>query len=189
MRILKVPVYRQSPAHCGPASLQMILDFYGREESEYSIARRAKTTMEKGTSPSNLASAAKHFGLVGNWMSYGTVRDLKKYVDAGVPVIVNWFSVNEGHYSVVVGVDDNKIVIADPETATKRKFSHDDFTRIWFDFTGDHIEKPSNIRIRSYLPLQRVEDVSRLAKILPNPLSKLERFRTFVKVLPIKSKS
>lgn len=70
-----------------------------------------------------------------------------------MPVIVNWFSTNEGHYSVVVGVDDARVVLADPETGKRRSFDHETLMRVWFDFPFPWIKKSSQLRIRYSLAL------------------------------------
>lgn len=132
----------------------MVLGYYGTNATEEEIGRRAKTTVSHGTSPDNLLRAARAYGFDGRWKGNGTIADLRGWFDAGVPVIVNWFSTNEGHYSVVVGVDDARVVLADPETGNRRSLDHETFMRVWFDFPFPWIEKPSQLRIRFFLPLR-----------------------------------
>lgn len=67
-----------------------------------------------------------------------------------MPVIVDWFTrgrqdytdseVADGHYSVVIGLDDEHIYLQDPEIGGERKIKRDDFMKVWFDFTGHQIE-------------------------------------------------
>lgn len=81
-----------------------------------------------------------------------------------VPVIVNWFTrgradyesseVADGHYSVVVGLDDTHIYIQDPEIGDMRKIERDDFLRVWFDFTGEYI-KSDELIIRQIIAIYR----------------------------------
>jgi len=131
----------------------MILAYYGMTASEKAIGRRAKTTVSCGTSPENIVVAAQSFGLEGRWKKNATINDLRKSFDKGVPVIVSWISEDELHYSVVVGVDDRRVVLLDPETAKRRIFDHERFMRIWLDFPMPWIQKSSQLRIRWMLPL------------------------------------
>ncbi len=82
-----------------------------------------------------------------------------------VPVIVNWFTrgrtdygeeeVSDGHYSVVVGLDDKYIYLQDPEIGKLRKLNRDDFMRVWFDFKSDHITSWSDIVLRQLIAVHR----------------------------------
>lgn len=153
MRYLRVPPYTQTPAYCGPACIQMVFAYYGTKASQKEIGRRAKTTLAHGTTPANLLAAARSYGFDGQWKKGGDIAGLRAWFDRGVPVIVNWFSENEGHYSVVVGVDDARVVILDPETGKRRSFDHETFMRVWFDFPFPWILRQTQLRIRWMLPL------------------------------------
>ncbi len=68
-----------------------------------------------------------------------------------IPVIVDWFShgtepvkgnTANGHYSVVIGVDDKDIYLLDPEDGKERAFKHDEFLRVWFDWEKDKFLTP-----------------------------------------------
>ncbi len=150
---LDVPAYRQYPSYCGPASLQMVFAYYGVVATQREIGRLAKTTVSHGTSPSQMLTAAHHYGFRGRWKKHSTIADIRAYCEKGVPVIFNWFSVNEGHYSVVVGVTDLRVIFIDPENGKRRSLDHETFMRIWFDFPFPWIKKSSQLRIRWMLAL------------------------------------
>lgn len=154
MEYLRVPAYRQMPAYCGPASLQMVLAYYGTLLSQEEIGRRAKTTLSRGTDPSRLLATAQSYGLSGRWKKESTIMDLRASCARGVPVIINWFSTNEGHYSVVIGVDDVHVVFIDPETGKRCSVEHEVFMRTWFDFPFPWIKTSSQLRIRWMLVLR-----------------------------------
>ena len=73
-----------------------------------------------------------------------------------IPVIVNWISrgrvdypeseTPDGHYSVVVGLDQNNIYLQDPELGHLRTLSRYDFMWVWFDFAGDYITSWDDLR-------------------------------------------
>lgn len=131
----------------------MILEYYGKTVSGRDIGLIAKTTIAHGTTPEGLLRAAKHYGLTGKWSKASSIDDLKKHIKKGTPVIVDWFSSYEGHYSVAVGATRNRIAILDPETGKRRTFSNDEFMRVWFDFTGTWIKNRLHLRVRWMLPL------------------------------------
>lgn len=63
-----------------------------------------------------------------------SLDQLKQLVEQGVPVIVDWFSVDDGHYAVVVGIDDEGVRLMDPELGKDRVIDAESFQRRWFDF-------------------------------------------------------
>jgi ABC-type bacteriocin/lantibiotic exporter with double-glycine peptidase domain len=131
----------------------MVFGYYGTIVSEEELGRAAGTKIKFGTPPECLLRVANAYGFEGKWKKNATVCDLRAWFDKGVPVIVNWFSTDEGHYSPVIGVDDTHVTIMDPDTGKRRSFHHETFMRVWFDFTPLWIEKPSQLRIRWMLPL------------------------------------
>ena len=60
----------------------------------------------------------------------------------------------DGHYSVVVGLDDNFIYLQDPETGGLREISRDDFVKVWFDFSGEYI-KADELIVRQLIAIYR----------------------------------
>jgi len=46
--MIKLKPFRQTPGLCGPASLKMVMDYYGVSVSEKEIARVAGSTRERG---------------------------------------------------------------------------------------------------------------------------------------------
>jgi len=136
---LAVPVTTQSKGMCGPATLQAVLKYWGHDASEKEIARLSGATRWDGVTPDGLCKAARHFGCR-TWMWDGAdYRELERWVARGVPVIVDWWSVDAGHYSVVLGFGSNKngkrgIKIMDPEYGANRIIDLPSFSRRWFGF-------------------------------------------------------
>lgn len=140
---------KQTKSYCGPFSLRMIFDYYGKNVSGKEIARVAKTTIKDGTSPKNMVLAAKHFGFNASYKENSSLEEIKELVDKQkVPIIVNWFSDTEGHYSVVVGFRNGKIYIQDPEYGKLKNMRTEDFMKVWFDFSKNYPGKKSDFRIR-----------------------------------------
>ncbi len=140
--MLKLKPIRQTSGLCGPASLKMVLDYYGFSLSEKKLAKLAGAMREKGVSPQGLIKALKSLNFHGFWKQRGKIEDLKRFIKLGCPVIVDWFSEYEGHYSVVIGFEKDKIILMDPEIAGVKKFPIKEFKLIWWDFEGPSIKNP-----------------------------------------------
>lgn len=150
--------FRQTPGLCGPASLKMVMDYYGVSVSEKEIARVAGSTREKGTSIKGLIKAARRFGFRVVLKKDASLRDLEYFVDKKIPVIVDWFEGgNGGHYSVVVDITKRKVVLMDPALrkillyVRRRVVSRELFKMLWFDFPGKFIRTPKDLVLRAML--------------------------------------
>lgn len=135
--MIRLKQFRQTPDFCGPAALKMVFDYYGIEATEREIGKISGTTKKYGTSPESMEKTAAHFGFEAILKTKGTLNDLKHYLDRKIPVIVNWFWEDDGHYSVVVGMDKKNIVMRDPSFWRIRKMPTGKFQKVWFDFKGD----------------------------------------------------
>ncbi len=134
---------------CGPGSLKMVFNYYGIEKSEEEIAKLAGTTEDLGTDDQGIKKAAESLGFTVEIKNESSFEDIQEYLNKKIPVIVNWFTrgrinyddsqVPDGHYSVVVGLDEGFIYLQDPEIGKLRKIERDDFMKVWFDFTGEYI--------------------------------------------------
>jgi len=164
--MLKIKPFQETPnaGMCGPASLKIVLKYYGVEASERELAELSGCSSDLGTDDRGIAKAAKHFGFKVKIKNKGTFKDIEKYLNEGIPAIVNWFSrgrsdysdscVPDGHYSVVCGLDDKNIYLHDPEIGKIRKLDKRDFMTVWFDFTGEYI-KPDELVIRQMIAIYR----------------------------------
>jgi len=153
--MLKVKPYLQKPGFCGPTSLKMVLEYFGIKKSEEELAKLSGCTKSKGVEAENLLTAAKKLGLKGFIKDFSEISDIKKYLRKKIPVIVDWFSQDEGHYSVVVGIDKKYIYLQDPEIAKIRKIDLKTFKRIWFDFPGPFLKSKKEIIIRRLIVLYK----------------------------------
>lgn len=147
--MLDVKPYRQKPELCGPASLKMVLDFFGIEKSENELAKMCGYKTSKGVALEGLLKATKGLGLKTFYKDFAKIKDLKSYViDRKIPVIVDWFSTDDGHYSVVVDIDDKNIYMQDPELGGLKIMDLETFKRVWFDFTGNFLKSKDQLIIR-----------------------------------------
>jgi ABC-type bacteriocin/lantibiotic exporter with double-glycine peptidase domain len=114
---LNVPFLPQRHDHtCGPAALQMVLKYFGNDLSESKLCTLAGTTRKTGTARLGMLVAFRRLGFFVHAHADSSLRELRGYLDEGIPVIVNYrdFTDNEGHYGVVVGYQGSDLIIHDP---------------------------------------------------------------------------
>lgn len=108
-----------------------------------------------------MAEVARKYGFDAEVKNESDFFEIKSWLEKKVPVIVDWFTpgrrdypdseMPDGHYSVVVGLDADKIYLQDPEIGGPRAVSRDDFLRVWFDFPGVSITKPEDMVLRQII--------------------------------------
>ena len=150
---------------CGPASLKMVLAYYGVERTESELAKLCGTDANLGTSDVGIKEAAEGLGFKVEIKNNSIFDDIQGWLDKKVPVIVNWFTrgrmdypesdVPDGHLSVVVGLDDEYIYLQDPEIGKLRQIARDDFLKVWVDFAGEHINSWDEMVIRQLIAIYR----------------------------------
>ncbi len=162
-KLLRVKPFQETlhGGYCGPASLKIVLGYYGVQKSEREIAERCGRDAQLGTNDISIKRAAKSYGFNVEIKNNASFTDIQKWLNKEVPVIVNWFTrgradynnseVPDGHYSVVVGLDKENIYLQDPEIGATRTIKRDDFLRVWFDFKGDHITSWKDMIIRQLI--------------------------------------
>lgn len=134
-----VPYFSQDdPYWCGPASMSMILGYWGTNVSQEDIAaeicRGAITYIE------DMVSYPTAYGFISQDFT-GSIYDLKTWIDDGVPLIVlQRFSLEDpyGHYRVVVGYNDSSAMIFtfDPIKGMNFTISYVEFTQLWQPIIG-----------------------------------------------------
>jgi predicted double-glycine peptidase len=119
----------------GPASLGMIMEFYGVKKSTPELAKLCQTRPVLGTGFNEMAGVAKSLGFDNSYVTTGRGIDwLKSMTDAGKPVIVHVDTKGhwpQGHYMVATGVKDGKVFIADPWTGHTASYSITLFKAMW----------------------------------------------------------
>ena len=164
--MLKVKPFQETlnAGMCGPASLKIVLAYYGIDKEEKELAKLCGTKKDLGTDDQGIKRAAESLGFKVKIKNSSNFKEIEKWLDKKVPVIVSWFTrgrmdyidsdVADGHYSVVCGLDDKNIYIQDPETGGIRKLDKEDFMTVWFDFTGRYI-KSNELIIRQIIAIYR----------------------------------
>ncbi len=131
---LGVPLSRQQTSYsCGPAVLRSVLKYFGVWDGpEQALYRIVNASVEEGSLPEDLAAGARHFGLSAAVEPRMTVARLRLHLGLGKLVIVQlqawrdaprksapWREVwEDGHYVVLVGLDDEFAYFMDPSTSS-----------------------------------------------------------------------
>jgi len=153
--MLSVRPFRQKSGFCGAASLKIVLDYYGVEKSEAELVRLSGSTVEKGVSAKGIIAAAKKLGFKAFHRDFSTISQLKQLLGKGIPVIVDWFSTDDGHYSVAAGIDKRNVYLQDPELGKVRKMPIEFFNRVWFDFPGRFIRSNDDVIVRRMIVVKK----------------------------------
>ena len=134
--ILELHHYKQEKGSfaCGPTSLKIVFEFYGKKCSSADLIKECNTLPGKGTTHSKLKEITRKKGfkiISGN----GSINKIIYYINRGFPVIVNYINPKSkrGHYSVIKGYtkDFKKFIFSDPSNGSNFKMNIDDFEKAW----------------------------------------------------------
>lgn len=154
--MLTVKHYRQQRCYtCGPACLRMVLDYFGKPDTEADISDAVGCTPEAGTSPANMARYLRKRGFVARSRSMRNLADIKADIKRGRPSIIAYqawsgsgvelaASNDHGHYSIITAVTADRVTLCDPSAKTKRiHLDHETFLARWHDrcAKGCHYER------------------------------------------------
>lgn len=146
--------YWQTWNNCGPATLAMNLSYYGLPLTQKQTAAVLKPNWDdKNVSPDELAAYARSQGLEALVRVNGNADLLRRYVDAGIPVLIETWLDHDGgmgHYRMVVGYDDAArqwIVYdsyisdgLDPKASYPGiRMDYDELVRLWRVFNGTYV--------------------------------------------------
>jgi uncharacterized protein len=152
LRLLEIPDIRQCTSYtCGVSCAQAILNYYDIEERENILSEKFGSTEKDGTSPSQIKAGLESYGLVVTIKEDSTLGDLKKNINNKIPTMVaiqawldtyppsvwnnNW---GNGHWVIVIGMDDKNIYLEDPALLGSRGWvTLTEFLARWHDYTGD----------------------------------------------------
>ncbi|TSC81618.1 MAG: Uncharacterized protein G01um101419_798 [Parcubacteria group bacterium Gr01-1014_19] len=104
-----INVDQARPSSCGAAVLRMVLEYLGKEVPEKKLIKLANTASgagDSGTDPADMVMAAKKLGFRVLHKEGWTPAQVKKTLESGLPVIVNFQETpkfGDGHYVVIIG--------------------------------------------------------------------------------------
>lgn len=134
--ILELPYYKQEKGSsaCGPNSLKIVFEFYGKKYSSESLIKECKIKRGKGTTHNKLKqiSRKKGFKIINR---NGNSKEIINFIDKGFPVIVNYINPKSkrGHYSVIKGYtkDFKKFIFSDPSNGPNFEMNINEFEKFW----------------------------------------------------------
>lgn len=134
--------YRPQPNtyFCGPASMQMVFEFFHRKTRQRKLARAMHTNSQIGSLRQSMIRAATRAGFYCYVNNNASLKELKRYIAEGFPVIVRFLAEDDDkdHYSVVCGYTPRSITIHDPYNGKNHAISIPRFLARWHDEDGSH---------------------------------------------------
>ena len=138
---------QELPYTCGATCLAMVLAAHKKIfGNEAALAKKLGTDSEWGPDRAEIERVAGSYGLTVTGREWMTIADLQRCVAKGSLVIIlyqawraepnppawerDW---TDGHYSVVVGIDREKVQLADPWIGEVGWVSHKELRRRWHD--------------------------------------------------------
>lgn len=130
---LPIPPFLQKTEYdCGPASLKMVLNYFGIKP-KYNELNKLSKCDSNGTDSLAMVRALKRLGIEAHAYEFCSLADLRSWNARGLPVIVAWFSPAPGsHWSVVKSVGNKRITLQDPGIGRERRLNLDYFESVWF---------------------------------------------------------
>ena len=97
--------------NCGPATITMNTSYFGRPETQVEAAQFLKPNKnDKNVNPHELAAYARTTGLQAQVRRGGSIEQLKKLLNNGLPVLAETWLVHDddglGHYRLLTGYND-----------------------------------------------------------------------------------
>lgn len=130
---LEVPYVKQVSNFCGPASLAMVLRYWGKETSQYDLAEHIQPFPKKGLSGLQLKELAEK-SRFSAFSFAGQTEDILNHLRQGRPLIVALgpsLLASSNHYVVLVGWDEpsRKWVFHDPAVGPYRRHSEEKLSK------------------------------------------------------------
>lgn len=163
--LLPVRTFAQPEAQCGNTSLRMVFHFHRVPATIRELGRLAKTD-DSGTNHAQLVHAAVMKGATVFTKSHGTLTELRFFLEHGLPIIIGWWAMERGskhfdptwtlderiandcgHFSVVCGMSDRWVYIADPQQSEHggvvgiTREPKKRFLETWYDTDTEAYEK------------------------------------------------
>lgn len=135
LTLTKVPIVYQGYNDCGPASIAMVLGYYGISVPVTQISRLTKATAASYMRVAAIGRYVGQYGLETAVVTGGRTQQLQRLVALGVPTIVLQYYVEVGrvpHFRVVRGFDQigQWMYLADPLIGYAR-IQYRDFELLW----------------------------------------------------------
>lgn len=128
---LKLKNYKQKDIHsCGFVAALTVADYLGTGANSHDVLKAVRPTKSGGISGPELKRALAKIGVKSEFRSDLSIPKLRKLVGQGIPVLItvypdDWSS---DHWTVVQGIDDERVYLTNYKSLTIEQFK-----REWFD--------------------------------------------------------
>jgi hypothetical protein len=129
-RLSEFPSLTQLRDHCGPASCELYLRYFGLSDSQIEIAREIKHP-DGGTPVYRMRRYLDEAGFVTRRIEAELPR-IKRLIEAGIPVIMEEAYSDSTHVAVAIGYDDARelLEVQDPMTHQIRETFYENLAEI-----------------------------------------------------------
>ncbi len=129
-RLKEFPSVTQLRDHCGPASCELYLRYFGLSRDQIDIAREIKNA-NGGTPVYRMRRYLESAGFVARRLE-ADLDHVRRFIDAGFPVIMEESYSSSSHVAVAIGYDDAREVleVQDPMTHQVRETYYEDLTEL-----------------------------------------------------------
>jgi ABC-type bacteriocin/lantibiotic exporter with double-glycine peptidase domain len=199
--MLDVPQGQQSYSYdCGAKALHLVLAYYGEEVPYKNLLKVAKRHNVYGMTEKEMEALAHRHGLKTESKINWTLDEIKKHIRQGEPVIVllqgwadnkltkkEWERTNDyGHYAIVVGFDEGRVILNDPLSFRKVWLTEDEFKAKWHGDEADNLPQYAFVAYGKKPVIQKYEhmDIFKSNPIRYTPPRKIKRRNTSVKSMP-----
>lgn len=138
-KILDLPYVKQQCNYCGPASLSMVMQYFGYSTTQEEIAEElgAKEIKKQGVEPGELALYARRRGMRVSARNDVGLGGMLRALEKDLPLIAmcRAFPPQRGlHYAVIRGYDleEEALFIHDPAWSRRKKTPWEDFEPRWW---------------------------------------------------------
>lgn len=136
---------------CGAACAAIIMRFYGYVGNEKKLIKRLNADPKSGIEPETIVKFFRDKKFKLKQIYEADLEDVQKYIDNGWVIIVAYqdhafkpteidyaSSLDNGHYAIINGYDNDKIWFVDPSSKKPNKsLRKEDFLQRWRDITTD----------------------------------------------------
>ncbi len=133
---MKIPLIKQrDDSACGPASIQMVVNYFKLPYSWEQIAKLSQYKKKDGLNNKDLVDTLQKLGLSVQEKASAKWADLIRFNKSDKVILVSWMMLGYmGHFSVVEKVNKDSIELADPHTGKITKMKKIMFMRLWMDY-------------------------------------------------------
>jgi tetratricopeptide (TPR) repeat protein len=141
----------QSFNNCGPASLSMLLSYYGIQKSQEELGEELRPYQnpigdndDKSVTLDEIAQKAKEYNLTPYHLPNGSIEILKKFIANDIPILTRtWLAIDDdiGHYRIIKGYsdEDQTLIQDDSYLGQNLSYSYVDFNALWEKFNYEYL--------------------------------------------------